>query len=191
MQDLSSIPTSQPKQDFWDQNNKLKPLLLVLIFVFLISGIFLVALTVWQSNYRQKVYEETKANLPVHKESVSAGQPMSESGQKIYRNEKYGYEFEYPSSAQENDGNIYLGGDANVLIQVQKKNSDYKSFGAPVTINGLQFWEDRGRGTSNFYFINDYINRTDFTLHIQFSAPDELPYVPVFEQMMKTFKFTK
>lgn len=76
MEEPTPIPQSKP--NFWDQNNKLKPLLLVLIFVFLISGIFLVALTVWQHNYRQKIYEETKAGLPVHKESMSAGQPIGE-----------------------------------------------------------------------------------------------------------------
>lgn len=56
----STVPT------IWETNPKLKTLLLVLIFVFLFSGIGLTAFSVWGNNYRQKVYEETKAGLPVH-----------------------------------------------------------------------------------------------------------------------------
>ena len=50
----------------WEQNPKLKMLLLVLIFVFLFSGIGLVVFAQWSNNYREQVYEQTKAGLPKH-----------------------------------------------------------------------------------------------------------------------------
>lgn len=54
----------QPKSDIWQNNPKLKGLLLVLIFVFLFSGIALVIFSVWSNQYRQKIYEETESLLP-------------------------------------------------------------------------------------------------------------------------------
>ncbi len=67
---MENLPSQIPVQiepDIWEKNTHLKNLLLVLIFVFLASGVVLVSLSVWQSKYRQKIYEETEAGLPVHK----------------------------------------------------------------------------------------------------------------------------
>ena len=115
----SAVPT------IWETNPKLKILLLVLIFVFLFSGIGLTAFSVWGNNYRQKVYEETKAGLPVHQESKSASQQISESEWKTYRNEEYGFEFKYPNnlSLSENNSQVVLnhsipyknGGDCDMI----------------------------------------------------------------------------
>jgi hypothetical protein len=51
------------KTDFWTRNPNLKTLLLVLIFVFLISGIGLAIFTAWSNNYRQQAYDQTQAAL--------------------------------------------------------------------------------------------------------------------------------
>lgn len=56
-------------QNIWEANPKLKVLLLVLIFVFLASGIALVVLSQIGQNYRQKLYEQTENSLPKHKET--------------------------------------------------------------------------------------------------------------------------
>lgn len=53
----------QPKPNIWEQNPRLKNLLLVLIFVFLCSGIGLTLFSVWSNKYRQQAYEETQATL--------------------------------------------------------------------------------------------------------------------------------
>ena len=53
----------QPKPTLWEANPNLKALLLVLIFVFLLSGIGLTVFTVWSNRYRQQVYDETQATL--------------------------------------------------------------------------------------------------------------------------------
>ena len=63
-----------PKPTIWTANPKLKNLLLVFIIVFLISGIGLAVLAQVQAQYRQKIYEETQAGLPVHKVEESKNQ---------------------------------------------------------------------------------------------------------------------
>ena len=65
MDNLQPQP-NMPKSTLWEANPKLKGLLLVLIFVFLFSGMGLVVFAQWQSSYRQKIYEETQAGLPRH-----------------------------------------------------------------------------------------------------------------------------
>lgn len=104
------MDTLQPQPNnfqpsIWETNPKLKALLLVLIFVFLFSGIGLVVFAQWGGAYRQKIYDETKAALPKHAVSSSASQPVSEpastttpAGWKIYKNDKYGFEFSYPGN---------------------------------------------------------------------------------------------
>lgn len=50
----------------WATNPHLKMLLLVLIFVLLGCGLFLIVLIQIQNHYRQKIYEEAVAGLPKH-----------------------------------------------------------------------------------------------------------------------------
>lgn len=58
--------TPQIKPSFWVVNRHLKILLLVLIVVFLFSGVALAAMPLMQQQYRQKIYDETVAGLPKH-----------------------------------------------------------------------------------------------------------------------------
>ena len=91
----------------WETNPKLKALLLVLIFVFLFSGMGLVVFAQWGGAYRDKLYQETQAALPKHTPSQSVNQPVSSSetgtttptdiaGWKTYKNDEYGFELGYP-----------------------------------------------------------------------------------------------
>lgn len=105
----------QPQQpnnlqpNIWETNPTLKTLLLVLIFVFLFSGIGLVVFAQWSGSYRQKVYEETRAALPKHnvKETSPALKQTNQeldytitdsqiSGWKVYVNNKLGFQLEFP-----------------------------------------------------------------------------------------------
>ena len=51
----------------WTSNPHLKTLLLVLIFLFLLSGIGLTVLKVIGQNYREQIYSDAVVNLPIHK----------------------------------------------------------------------------------------------------------------------------
>ncbi len=93
------IEDLKPQPDIWESNPKLKSLLLVLIAVFLISGIGLAVFAQVQNNYRQKVYEDTVNGLPKHQTGVLENQKIGEldvANWKIYRNEDLGFEFKYP-----------------------------------------------------------------------------------------------
>ena len=55
-----------PPSTFWEDNPKLRSLLLVLIAIFLLSGLVLVVLSQMQQSYRNKIYLETEQSLPKH-----------------------------------------------------------------------------------------------------------------------------
>ncbi len=99
MEQMQPQPT---RQSVWETNPNLKILLLVLIVVFLFSGIGLVVFSQVQSNNREKVYEETQAGLPKHevKEVPAATTtPISQATPKdwkVYKNTDYGFQFSYP-----------------------------------------------------------------------------------------------
>ncbi len=84
-------------------NPKLRSLLLIFIAVFLVSGIGLIAFASWQKQYREKIYNETKAGLPVHpvhivKKPVDQNNENTElKASMTYRNEKYGFELKHPT----------------------------------------------------------------------------------------------
>ena len=105
------MDTLQPQPDIWEQNPKLKSLLLILIFVFLGSGIGLVVFAQWSNNYREQIYEQTKAGLPLHQIKQATTTPESQTnasaamaGWKTYKSDHYGFEFEYPSNWNFEDG---------------------------------------------------------------------------------------
>ncbi len=60
-QNQSGQPSGKPT--VWEANPRLKTLLLVLIFVFLASGFFLIILMQAQNQYRQKIYTDTQNAL--------------------------------------------------------------------------------------------------------------------------------
>lgn len=115
------------KPSIWETNPKLKTLLQILIGVFLASGIGLAIWSQVQSNYRQGLYEKTEAELPKHQVK-----PIDDTrGWKTYRNEKYGFEFMYPNSFNQNaevgenffqneDGHFWL----NIMDNPNKKDAE-------------------------------------------------------------------
>lgn len=66
MENIYQTKPKQPAKTIWASNPHLKTLLLVLIFVFLFSGIGLVVFAQWSNSFRQQVYEQTQAGLPKH-----------------------------------------------------------------------------------------------------------------------------
>lgn len=114
----NNFPNNNPpaqNQSIWISNPHLKMLLLVLIFVFLGCGIGLAVFSQWSSQYRQQVYEETQAGLPVHIDKPIATTTQSSdliitsktptttasdiTSWKTYKNAQYGFEFQYPSDS--------------------------------------------------------------------------------------------
>lgn len=94
-------------------NQRIKNLFLILIFVFVASGVALTLLSQVQSYDREQVYLATESALPRHKQSTKPSPPaplLLESeprsrrpegeggmqGWKTYRNEEYGFEIKYP-----------------------------------------------------------------------------------------------
>lgn len=71
-------------------NDRLKSLLLILIFVFLVSGLALAVLSQIQAYYGQQVYLATQSALPIHKDKS----PLAE---KQYFNPVFGIAFQYPT----------------------------------------------------------------------------------------------
>ena len=65
----NNLQTNQNGQQLpvFTKNPKLKNLILILIVVLLFSGIGLTVFSYQQSIYRQKLYYETEAGLPIHK----------------------------------------------------------------------------------------------------------------------------
>lgn len=94
------IENLEPKPNMWETNPRLKMLSLVFIFVFLFSGIGLVIFSVWSNQYRQQIYNETEQSLPKHEARVSENQKVGVSDTstwKTYKNDQYGFEFQYPA----------------------------------------------------------------------------------------------
>ncbi len=138
-----------PKPNIWEQNPKLKSLLLVLIVIFLVSGMGLTLFAVWGQQYRQQVYEETEAGLPKHDASKSANQLTSESeteGWKTYRNEEYGFEFDYPRDWNLKEEVIGMQG-----VLLNQQNDDLGS--GAVSISRSNF-----AGTLKDFIITDNNN---------------------------------
>ena len=99
MEPLQLIPQQEPT--IWEQNPKLKMLLLILIGVFLLSGIGLVIFQQWSTSYRQKVYEETQSGLPTHqvKSATTTSESQTDtSNWKTYKNDQYDFELKFPPS---------------------------------------------------------------------------------------------
>lgn len=202
----------QPKPampTIWEANPKLKTLLLVLIFVFLASGIGLVIFAQVQAEYRQKIYEETKAGLPKHEESKSASQLASSQSEetkdwKTYRNEEYGFEFKYPSNYRESKNIQTIWGrplESEYAIlefrYIDDKNSKelYEKGGEKITVNGHEvlqlksgtmdggiFYEFlvKEKESSNFLGLVFYTKKSGYESKIE-----------EFKIILNTFKFLK
>ncbi len=110
------IDNLEPKPNMWEANPKLKMLSLVFIFVFLFCGIGLAVFSQWSASYRQKIYNQTQSELPKHivKESDILNW-------KTYKNEQYGFEFNYP-----------------------------ERFDSKIFNNELTIFESNGNGENNF-----------------------------------------
>ena len=76
-------------------NERLKSLLLLLIFVFLASGLTLAVLSQIQAYRDQQVYLATQATLPVHR--------LPANIDRLYLNPVLGLSFKYPSTLELND----------------------------------------------------------------------------------------
>lgn len=108
------LNTPQPAlPSIWATNPKLKKLLVALIFTFLFSGIGLVIYPQWDIMSRAEI----SVTLPKHKappkpaSTTTNPNPIDTSTWKTYRNEEYGFEFEYPSnkySQPEDNGKGYI-----------------------------------------------------------------------------------
>ena len=70
-------------------NERLKTLLLILIFVFLVSGMTLAILSQIQAYHDQQVYLATQVTFPIHK-------PKTVPAEKQYYNPVMGLTFQYP-----------------------------------------------------------------------------------------------
>lgn len=99
--DNNFLNTNQPaeKPSIWVSNPHLKTLFLVLIFVFLFSGIGLAAFNQIQTAQLAKQYN---IDVPVvstpHKIKSATSTPSQANieGWKTYKNDKFGFEFKYP-----------------------------------------------------------------------------------------------
>jgi hypothetical protein len=186
---MDSFP---PYNEVPQTGGRINSLLLILIFTLFGSGAALIVLRQIDIFHREQIYLATEAALPQHKISAAAVKKNDTSDWKTYRNTEYGFEFMYPEFAQldENNAALFLGKDVNILF-IASPSADYRSYASKTLINGYEVWESKGRGTSNYYFIDKYFERDDFTLQIQFSGKDDKTYVDEFNKIILTFKFTK
>lgn len=135
----------QAKPTLWQTNPKLKGLLLILIFVFLACGLSLVVLNQIQaySDYQNSLTD--KAPLPQHQ--VKSATANSDSllsatdytitdsqtaGWKTYKNNQYGFEFNYPSILAEVVVNENVGGWFTFTLNTQAQETP--EYG-PISLN--------------------------------------------------------
>lgn len=93
---MESFP---PYNEIPQTGSRLNSLLLILIFTLFGSGAALIVLKQIDTYHRDQIYLATQAALPEHKISAAGVTKKNETSDwKTYRNEEYGFEFEFDSS---------------------------------------------------------------------------------------------
>jgi len=165
-------------------------------------------------DYREQLWIATQAALPVHHGTAnklvsgSAGQQatstdVSMKGWKTYKNDEYGFEYEYPAAADEND--MY----GTILLNVENIKFDQKNISTEIqptskvvniqhqSINSVAWYSFL---LADFPECSDRFFQTGFqnkTIEIRFARCNQgfdtflKKHPEVMDQVIQTFKFTK
>ena len=216
---MEPLQSSQLKPSVWETNPNLKTLLLIFIGVFLLSGIGLAVFMQWTSIKQQKAYEDTKAGLPQHKASLSASQLISQSEGtttptditewKTYKNDQYGFEFQYPKGwevkteignlnifniySTNNDKNDSITLSVNALLTNENLFDAFKRVNGvepsnlqnkEISISGLRAFEYINVTGNNTYTSTAFLYKNNFFQIISYKESQN--YI----NLLSTFKFT-
>jgi|GEM_PF-2726585 len=132
--------------------------------------------------------------------------PEDMSDWKTYRNEEFGFEFQYPKPPLDEDVNehqkpgskeialdFYLGRAANINFFI----SSYDDAPKPgdkcigINVNSIGAVQCKGLGTANFYFITTFIKKDGISYYISFSTESEQDkdLIDLHNKVLDTFKF--
>lgn len=164
----------QAKPNVWEANPHLKNLLAILIFVFLGSGMFLIVLMQMQNRYREQIYEDTQASLPLPRHisaaPIATSSDVSIDGWKTYKNDKYGFKLQYPSDWSVVDYN------ADSFRLYSPKSAE--ALGTDVSPSDMSVLIDVNKDNLSVqkYYAQDFYGRPlfdgDFVSHIKVDSVD-------------------